>query len=59
VQHIGAHQSYLPELLSRTTVLPVGFALDGQRFRHGRVYVAPPDRHLILKADRIHLTRGP
>ena len=59
VQHIGAHQSSMPELLSRTTALSVGFALDGQRFRHGRIYVAPPDRHLILTPDRIHLTRGP
>ena len=34
-------------------------ASDGERIQPGRIYVAPPDRHLLVAEDHIHLTRGP
>jgi two-component system chemotaxis response regulator CheB len=34
-------------------------AEDGERIVPGRVYVAPPDRHLLIEPGRIRLTRGP
>jgi two-component system, chemotaxis family, protein-glutamate methylesterase/glutaminase len=49
----------LAELLGRGSVLPVQTAVEGQRFSLGCVYVAPPDRHLIVGAGHLHVRRGP
>lgn len=38
---------------------PVVFAQDGEPLVHGRILVAPPDRHLLVEHDRVRLTRGP
>jgi two-component system, chemotaxis family, protein-glutamate methylesterase/glutaminase len=52
VQHLDPrHRSLMAELLSRQSVLPVKQAEDGDRLRPGSVYVAPPDRHLLVNAD--------
>jgi two-component system chemotaxis response regulator CheB len=60
VVHIGATtHSVLPEILSRAGPLPAQAARDGARFERGRIYVAPPDRHLLLDRGRIALRRGP
>ena len=32
---------------------------DGDHIRHGHIYVAPPDRHLIVEQGRIRTPRGP
>jgi two-component system, chemotaxis family, protein-glutamate methylesterase/glutaminase len=34
-------------------------AAEEQRFALGRVYLAPPDRHLLVGADHVHIRRGP
>lgn len=50
--------SVLPQILGRAGPLPAAHAADGEAFEPGRVYVAPPDRHLLLTADgRTRLTR--
>ncbi len=49
----------LPAILDRAGALPVTFARQGERFAHGRVYVAPPDHHMLLLDNAISLTRGP
>jgi two-component system, chemotaxis family, protein-glutamate methylesterase/glutaminase len=60
VIHIGATtHSVLPEILSRAGPLPAQAARDGARFKPGCIYVAPPDRHLLLDRGRIALRRGP
>src|SRR5262245_31751368 len=51
--------SVLPEILQRATSLDVVAASDGQAVKPGRVYVAPPDRHLMVEPGRVRLTRGP
>lgn len=51
VMHIGAHESILPSLLARTSVLPVRQARDGDLVEAGRVLVAPPDMHLTVDAQ--------
>src|SRR5207248_3635193 len=38
----------LPQILARTAILPVDFAVDGEVLQRGRVYVAPPDHHLTF-----------
>lgn len=49
----------LPLVLSRRSRLPVAHAVDGEAIGAGRVYVAPPDRHLIVRPGHLHLSRGP
>ena len=52
-------QSRLPSILERTARLPAEHPRDGEKIRPGRIYVAPPDFHLIVGRDVIHLSRGP
>jgi two-component system chemotaxis response regulator CheB len=52
VQHLDrAHQSYLPEILSRATKMRVQHAVNGECVQPGVIYVAPPDEHLLLNRD--------
>jgi two-component system chemotaxis response regulator CheB len=51
--------SYLSEILSRAGPLPAAPARDGEPIRPGRIYVAPPDYHLVVQPDRIQVTHGP
>lgn len=56
--HIGIHRSTLPNILSWDSSLPVQFADDDQTFSRV-VYVAPPDRHLLIGATKTFLGAGP
>lgn len=50
VQHLGPrHRSWLAEILGRRVALLVTEVRGGERPRGGRVYVAPPDRHLVVR----------
>jgi two-component system chemotaxis response regulator CheB len=51
--------SVLDAILSRAGALPVTQARDGERLERGHVYVAPPDFHLLLRGDTVHLSPGP
>jgi two-component system chemotaxis response regulator CheB len=61
VQHIMATaRSMLPELLGRVGPLPAEHAQDGALLQQGHIYIAPPDRHLMLSdGGRMMLRRGP
>jgi two-component system chemotaxis response regulator CheB len=59
VQHVGTQRSILPELLSRAGPLRAVHPHDGERLRPGRIYVAPPDQHLLVTPDSLRLSRGP
>lgn len=52
-------RSMLPEILSRSTKLEAKHPADGEAIKPGMIYVARPDRHLLLEVDRIRLTNGP
>lgn len=53
VQHLLASRpSHLAEILGWHTPLTVEEARSGRSPRNGTVYVAPPDAHLIVGADR-------
>lgn len=60
VQHLDPkHRSLLPEILGRVTKLHVKAAEDGDLLAGGWVFVAPPDRHLVVGADgRLSLSRS-
>src|SRR5215510_7930432 len=51
--------SVLPDLLGRASHLPAAHAVDGEPVKTGRIYVAPPDHHLLLRGSAIALSRGP
>ena len=60
VQHVTpTARSVLPELLDRAGPLTAERAEDGEAIRPGRIYVAPPDQHLLLAPGRMLLRRGP
>jgi two-component system chemotaxis response regulator CheB len=49
----------LADILDRAGALPASFAVDGEHILPGRIYVAPPDKHLVVEPNRVRLTRGP
>jgi two-component system chemotaxis response regulator CheB len=51
--------SLLPEILTRAGPLPALHPDDGQRIEPGKIYVAPPDRHLLVKPGKVGVVRGP
>lgn len=58
--HLAAGStSKLPELLDADTPLTVRHARHGEALAAGIVLVAPPDRHLVVRDDVVHLSRGP
>jgi two-component system chemotaxis response regulator CheB len=53
VQHLDRHhRSLMAEILNRRTALPVKEAETEESLRAGTVYIAPPDRHLLVNSDR-------
>jgi two-component system chemotaxis response regulator CheB len=53
LQHLSPqHPSLLPELLARVTRLAIVEARDREELLPGRVYVAPPGLHLLVRPDR-------
>ena len=60
VLHIPATgRSLLAPILDRAGPLAAEQAVHGTRLQGGRIYVAPPDRHLTVHGDRLELDRGP
>jgi two-component system, chemotaxis family, protein-glutamate methylesterase/glutaminase len=60
VQHIGDLPSILPRLLSERGPNPAVHARDGDAPHPGFLYVAPPDRHLLIdEAGTLRLSHGP
>jgi two-component system chemotaxis response regulator CheB len=67
LQHMDPHhRSWLAEILNRRAALPVVQVQGGERLEAGRVYVAPPDFHLLVDRDgflslsdmeRVHFVR--
>lgn len=58
VIHTGANPSQLPTILGRDGPMPADFGLDGERIVEGRLYVAPPDCHMLLTDSQIRLSHG-
>jgi len=48
VLHISRGRSMLPEILTRAGRLPAAHPTDGEPLQYGRIYVGPPDHHLVL-----------
>jgi len=51
--------SALPGILSRQGPLKATHAADGEALLHGRIYAAPPGRHLLVKRRTLRTVNGP
>jgi two-component system chemotaxis response regulator CheB len=49
----------LPQVLNRENTIYAAQPYDGEAIEPRRIYVAPPDRHLLIEKGRIRVTRGP
>jgi two-component system, chemotaxis family, protein-glutamate methylesterase/glutaminase len=60
VLHIPVHTpTKLDEVLGSNSAVTVKLADDLEHLKHGVVYVAPTDRHLVVEGTHVRLTRGP
>jgi two-component system chemotaxis response regulator CheB len=60
VMHISPlTPSVLPNILSAGSPLVAAAAFDGDPIEPGRIYVAPPDHHMLVEPGHVRLTRGP
>lgn len=60
VLHIPPYSSsQLPHILSGAGPLPAAHPEDGEPIRPGRIYVAPPDHHLLVEGQRVGVKNGP
>ncbi len=61
VLHVAPwHDSALPRLLSRCGPLPALHPKSGAKIEHRRIFVAPPDHHLLINSDQtVEIWHGP
>lgn len=60
VQHVAATgPSLLPEILTHAGALPAIHPSDKTPIQHSHIYVAPPDRHMLVRNGHLHIVRGP
>ncbi len=60
VLHIPAQSpSLLPDILSRSGRLEAVHPQNGESIAPGRIYIAPPDHHLIVTRGHVRVIRGP
>jgi two-component system chemotaxis response regulator CheB len=59
VQHIGAHRSQLPSLVSSHGPNRAVSPDDGAVPEPGTIYIAPSDQHMMVDGGRLRLSRGP
>jgi two-component system chemotaxis response regulator CheB len=61
VWHMAPDSLYsgLPRMLERVGPLTARLAEDRERIEAGRIYVAPPDHHLLLEAGYVRVAKGP
>ena len=58
VQHVLPDaRPLLPEILANFGILPCELAEDDTTFQKGHIYVAAPDRHLVIEGEKLRLTR--
>ena len=48
----------LTRRLGRHKAFGARLAREGERLKQGRIYIAPPDHHLLLKADTVLVRKG-
>ncbi|MEX2231348.1 MAG: chemotaxis protein CheB [Cyclobacteriaceae bacterium] len=60
VLHVPPHSpSNLPGILTRAGALTAVHPKDGELIKPGRIYVAPPDHHMLLEGKSVLVKKGP
>src|SRR5262245_44935238 len=61
VMHTGRtdNMGLLPQILARSSCLPVSFAANGMAIKRGHILVAPPDFHLLVHRNLLRVEHGP
>jgi two-component system chemotaxis response regulator CheB len=59
VLHVPSRGSVLPQILDRAGPLRANHAEDGMPLAPGRIFVAPPNRHLLVADGMVSLGSGP
>jgi two-component system chemotaxis response regulator CheB len=60
VQHVASHSpGMLPQILSKAGPLPAVHPKSSTPLEPGRIYVGPPDRHMLVEKGWIRLSHGP
>ncbi|MBV8567823.1 MAG: chemotaxis protein CheB [Methylobacteriaceae bacterium] len=52
-------RSDLDAILTQSGPLAASFAQEGEVFQRRHIYIAPPERHLLVDGDRLQLGKGP
>lgn len=60
VQHMAPEDTGAPLIyrLSRHRTFHCRLAKNGESFKPGRIYIAPPDNHLLVKKNKLLVTKG-
>nr|WP_294781239.1 chemotaxis protein CheB [uncultured Flavobacterium sp.] len=60
VWHTGAEtEGVMPGVLNKINSIFAAYALDGEEIKPNRIYIAPPDHHMLLIKNTIKLSKGP
>ena len=59
VLHQARNAGGLDRVLARDSRLPVAFVEERRPLEAAHVYLAPPDRHLVIEDDHVLITNGP
>jgi two-component system, chemotaxis family, protein-glutamate methylesterase/glutaminase len=59
VAHVGQSCSILPDLLMKAGSLTASHPRAEEAIRRGHIYIAPPDRHMLIEDATVCLSRGP
>ena len=60
VLHVSADSPLLlPSILEKAGKLPAVSPADKTRIAHGRIYVAPPDYHMLIEPAWVRIVHGP
>ncbi|MGN6492021.1 MAG: chemotaxis protein CheB [Agriterribacter sp.] len=60
VWHMGPDtMGVLPRVLTNLNTIPATHASDNEPIMRNRIYIAPPDHHLLIEEGRVRTTRGP
>jgi two-component system chemotaxis response regulator CheB len=60
VWHISPEvRGILPHVLNQNSKIYAAHGIDNEVLTPGRIYIAPPDRHMIVDGEVIRITKGP
>lgn len=55
----GKSDGILPAVITSAGPLEAVHPTDGDQIKQGKIYVAPPDHHLLIRSGHVHLSHGP